>query len=562
LATVAFFGCEQTSNDNDNTPQQTTPSDRSGAWFETVWAEWTAASSGTARFSVKYRLNGGAWKDVDDQLVRIIDTDSKTWRVDVPGLLSTSGSIYDLRVLDSNNKEVHLFTGLAPKPYDRQGYAFALNTVNGLTTTTGGYNADGTVPSNAEIVYVTHDNMNTVLTAGKFSNKTTRPVIIRFIGQVGYLNFYDLTDQSNLPAAVSNPNRMYTIQNSQSITIEGIGPDAYLEGWGLGLTNNTNIVVRNLKFDHWYDDAVYINASSNTSHNISHSWVTHNTFGYGLDRYHNPDLTGEADHVKGDGATDIGNGSTHFTVSYNIYRGSGKSMLIGGGASAAIGHGTIHHNWFASTSERTPRVRNGWIHVFNNLYDYVGGDPGGGAGYGIAAGHRANIVSEGNTFIHTYRPYIVSGEGSSNAAGANIDGSGNTLSNDAPGVIITSLYAGTPSMQVLTGRTLVPDALDDWSKNPLWYFADELTLSGGPTFTNDQRPNGLNYIYTFVPFHTALSYRTDGSSGVANIEPYGQSPNLTWAAQPAISATLIGLGVESAANGADRVRQQGGVMPR
>jgi hypothetical protein len=109
-------------------------------------------------------------------------------------------------------------------------------------------------------------------------------------------------------------------------------------------------------------------------------------------------------------------------------------------------------------------------------------------------------------------------------------------------------------MQDLTGRTLVADSVDNWSKNTEWYFSDELTLSGGPTFTNNRRPNGQNLTYTFVPFHTALGYRTDGTTG---------GPALTWAtAQPAISDTLSSLGVESAANGAARVRQQAGALSK
>jgi pectate lyase len=516
----------------------------SGIWFETAWAKWQA-NSDDAQFSVQISQNGGTWEDVDSELVRKIDAAENIWRVDVPGLRNIAAK-YDLRVLENGEKELHRISGLTPQPFDRQGYAFTNNAEKSVTTTTGGYSANGTVDPNAEIVYVTQENMNTVLTSGAFNRKTSNPVIIRIIGQVGIQN--DRTgDRATIQSAVvpigCSSSYMYSISRSRDITIEGIGSDAYIEGWGFSFSNCDNVVVRNLKFDWWYDDAVYLN-------NTTSSWVTHNTFGYGVNRY--AAGLGEADHVKGDGATDIGNSSTHFTVSYNQYLGSGKSMLIGGGTGAAIGHGSIHHNWFNQTSERTPRLRNGWVHVFNNIYDYVGGEPGGGAGYGIGAGHRSNIVSEGNTFIHTYRPYIISGEGSSNAAGENVDGSANTLSNDAPGVILTSLYAGTPAASVLTGRTLVPDALDDWSKNTEWYFVEELTLSSGPKISNDGRPNGNMLTYEFVPFNTAVSYRTDGSSA---------GPNASFTARAAISATLTGIGVESATDGAARVRRWAGVMP-
>jgi hypothetical protein len=255
-----------------------------------------------------------------------------------------------------------------------------------------------------------------------------------------------------------------------------------------------------------------------------------------------------------------------------------KSMLIGGGSGAEIGHGTVHHNWFERTSERTPRVRNGWIHVFNNLYDNVGGEPGQGTGYGIAAGHRANIVSEGNKFIHTNRPYAISGEKSSNAAGPNIDGNINTLSADAPGVIITSVYTGTPSLTDLTGgRSLVADSIDAWSKGESrgnaapWFFLEELTLEGGPTFTNNRRgipgttTGGNRYeyekTYTFVPFHTATSWQTDGVTGLSNQGEVG-GPAGTFVARAKINDTLSSIGVQSADASAARVRKVAGVMPR
>jgi pectate lyase len=554
VCTLGFLGCptptDSNGNDTPNVPQDV----RAGVWYETAYAEWGADPADT-RFNVQFRLNGGGWRNVDDELVRKIDTTSNTWRVDVPGLLNIAGTSYDIRILDAAGKELHLVTGLVPEPFDRQGYAFSPNPGNSVTTTTGGYNRYGTAPHNAQIIYLTNENMNTVLMSGAFTGTT--PVIIRVIGKVGTQDdragVPAIIQSATVPAACST-SYMYSISSKSNITIEGIGPDAYIEGWGFSFSTCNNVVVRNLRFDHWYDDAIYLN-------NTNNSWVGHNTFGYGVNRFEAG--LGEQDHVKGDGATDIGNASTHFTVSYNKYLGSGKSMLIGGGTSAAIGHGSVHHNWFKETDERTPRLRNGWVHVFNNIYDDVGPEPGEGKGYGIGAGHRSNIVSEGNTFIHTYRPYIISGELSSNAAGPNVDGNINTLSNDSPGVIITSLYTGSPSAFDLTGRNLVPDALDDWSKDSRWYFEEELILSAGPTISNNHRgldPDSLpaELTYTFVPFHTATSYRTDGSSGGA---PYGASPSATFAARVPINDTLSSIGVQSAADGAASVRQYAGVMP-
>ncbi|MCL2521112.1 MAG: hypothetical protein FWE37_08975, partial [Spirochaetaceae bacterium] len=127
----------------------------SGTWFETAYAVWIAPNN-TEQFRVETRLNNGDWLAVDTELVRQINTATHTWRVDVPGLRNTAGSSYSLRILNAaNNNVLATVNNLVATPFDRQGYAFSPNSVNGLTTTTGGYNEDGTVRADAEIIYVT-----------------------------------------------------------------------------------------------------------------------------------------------------------------------------------------------------------------------------------------------------------------------------------------------------------------------------------------------------------------------------------------------------------------------
>ncbi len=581
---LTLFGCEQPNSGGRGDPL---PGVKSGVWFETAYAEWNADSDDDY-FTVRYRETGDRrWFNVDAHLVRKINSGTNRWRVDILGLKNNGNPVYEIQILaNGDQSQVQLIENIRPVPFDRQGYAFAPNPEKSINRVTGGYNADGTVQTSAAapneglvytddatIVYLTHENMNQILQSDGVHNNYSgalvpdtpdSKLIIRVVGKVGRFNgTVNANDKQNVPQATNN-NKMYNMIKTASksnITIEGIGPDASIEGWGIEFNGYTNVEVRNLTF-HWsFDDALYFNNSTSF-------WSHNNTFGYGQNRLTSNDMQ------KGDGATDVGNTSTNFTISYNKFVEGGKTALMGGGSGARIGHGTLHHNWFLRTQERTPRVRNGWIHIFNNLYDNVGGEPGGGTGYGIGAGHRANIVSEGNTFIHTYRPYVISGSPSSNAAGPNVDGNINTLSADAPGIIITSLYAGTtPSLSDLTGgRTLIADSLDAWSKGEQrgdaaqWYFPEELTLVDGPSITNNLRGvpgttaggNRLNYekTYEFVPFHVAISWQTDGQSG-------GEigGPANTFTARAKIGDTLSNVGVQSAADGAARVRHLAGVMP-
>ncbi|MCL1801449.1 MAG: hypothetical protein FWG25_08845, partial [Promicromonosporaceae bacterium] len=275
----------------------------SGTWFEAVFATWPGTAG---NYTAEISQDGGAWVPVDQELVR--ETSPGNWRVDVPGLAANHGQTYALRIL-SGDEVIQQFAGLTPEPFNRQGFAFYTGEVHlydGTTRhfpngTTGGNNPDGSVPDNAEIIYVTHDNMYVL---SDLSNRTV-PTIVRFIGRVGraggelpYVSF-----QHHLP-----------INNSQNITFEGVGPDAIIDGWGILPNHSDNIIIRNLTWENSRHDSIWLRGPS------THSWVTHNTF-----------------LINGDGSSDMGSGTTNFTISYNQYIGTVEKEVApgkkaGGGA--------------------------------------------------------------------------------------------------------------------------------------------------------------------------------------------------------------------------------------
>jgi pectate lyase len=73
-----------------------------------------------------------------------------------------------------------------------------------------------------------------------------------------------------------------------------------------------------------------------------------------------------------DGLLDVTNESDFVTVSWNQFATHDKTMLIGNSDSAPEDREhlrvTIHHNFFDGTGQRTPRVRYGKVHVYNNVY--------------------------------------------------------------------------------------------------------------------------------------------------------------------------------------------------
>ncbi len=167
---------------------------------------------------------------------------------------------------------------------------------------------------------------------------------------------------------------------------------ATIVGCGLNVASASNVIIRNLTFRDWNDDAINVQYSTRV-------WIDHNTLSNGYD-----------------GAIDVKRASDYVTVSWNRVFNHDKTMLLGhddGNASEDNGHlrVTYHHNFFDGTNQRHPRVRFGNpVHVYNNYYASVGQ----GGGYGVASTEGAGVLVEGNYFENTEDPFH-RGEGDSSA---------------------------------------------------------------------------------------------------------------------------------------------------
>ncbi|MCL2027456.1 MAG: hypothetical protein FWG79_03105 [Bacteroidales bacterium] len=405
---------------------------RSGVWFETAFAEWTT-NGGTA-FEVHSSTDGGAWVKVDQPLVRPINPEKTTFRVDVLGL--RGGTSTNIRITHTGSGQEETVSNLVAEAFDRQGFAF----MPGHDSATGGYNADGTLDPNVKVVYLTNYNIATVLAtstsadllpnAGNASTGVNgrQRLVIRILENI--------TVQ---PPIVSS--RQLTLRNPNGLTVEGVGPNAGTTGqwgfrvWGTGSASPaTNVVIRNLTMKNYVDGIEMNTGSSGVVRGV---WIHNNTFLIG---------TG-GDGGIGDGASDAGNGVSHVTWSYNIYRDVGRAGQVGGTSNAQSSHMTFHHNHVKDVNSRALRVRFGNIHLFNNLYEGMGT-------YSISASTQANLIAEGNTFRNTNRPFIISGQGSERSGGGSI------LSSDPPGTILTSWQDNPETYMQQAGRSvLVPNEI-------------------------------------------------------------------------------------------------------
>ncbi len=314
-----------------------------GTWLESAYIKYNKPV-GIDKYNVYYKESGTSnYTKVDDELVR-------DDRADILGLKGNTAYEVKLVGVEDGKESSTLVTSQIIKPiaYDRAGFAFS--PASPYKNTNGGYNADGTVKENAVIVYVTNENKDTItgtingvtytglgeifrsgksaINASKPISEST-PVIIRIIGEI----------QKPITGLTSVDG--FDIKESGNITIEGVGEGAAVTGFGFIVNKSQNIVIRNLTFSDFTEDAIEIKSATNI-------WITNNKFLPG----HNMG----GDKSSGDGSSDVKQSSSFVTLSYNHYENSGKVALIGQSDSGEF-FVTFYQNYLDNSSSRHPRVR-------------------------------------------------------------------------------------------------------------------------------------------------------------------------------------------------------------
>ena len=331
-------------------------------------------------------------------------------RADAVGLKAGD---YVMKIVPLNNGKENTAAAivsdkLTVKAHDRSGFTFSSNSPvkNGV----GAYNNDGTLKSDASVLYVTEANKNTVkLTIGNTeytgvaaitqaikSKNNCQPVAIRIIGQVT-LSGLACKDVSSAYAI--------GVKGASNVTFEGIGDDATLYEAGVAVFQSTGIEVRNLGLMNWGGGGDGDGISLKQSVGV---WVHNNDVYYG-------NAGSDGDQAKGDGSMDLKDNSQYVTVSYNHFWDSGKMSLCGMKSESGENWITYHHNWFDHSDSRHPRIRTMSVHVYNNYYD-------GNAKYGVGAAKDSEAFVEANYFRNCNYPMLSSMQGSDVLAGGIFSG--------------------------------------------------------------------------------------------------------------------------------------------
>ena len=385
-------------------------------WQESLYLKWNPFDNAE---SYNVYVKGGQYPDytrIDKELVRDYGTYA---RADIPGLIAAKGYCVKVVPVTAGNEvesAASEATGINVANYSREGFAH-LN-YQGI----GAYNDNGTLKDNAKVLYITSKTAKTITTNVMVGSKLTEvtglqaiidayqkgtdttPLAIRIIGKISK---DDLDKISSSAEGLQVKGR--NAYSEMNITIEGIGDDATISGFGILVRNCKGVEFRNFAIMLCMDDCISLDTDN------SNIWIHNIDFFYGQ-------TGGDADQAKGDGTADLKAGTKYVTFSYNRFWDSGKSSLCGMGGDDA-NYITYHHNWFDHSDSRHPRIRCMSVHIWNNYYDGV-------AKYGVGATTGASAFVEANYFRNCNKPMLISMQGSDIGS----DGKG-TFSSEDGGII-------------------------------------------------------------------------------------------------------------------------------
>ena len=395
--------------------------------YESIAVEFDGTAA-TSKVYYRRHASSDSWNEIDGELIRDVDG---VVRADIVGI---SAGVYDVKV---NGTEIT--GGVHVAKYDRSGYAHFkytdgigaynddgtlkdnalviyvtdenkdtvmkdLAATNSLVAAqmfdipyyAGVSGADKNWNKKAEgigwwlnnVQYTKKDassgkvNSNTYSANGSslgFGNTAfdNTPVVIRFIGTVTTPEGCTAYNSLGEGGSVGDNGHMARMKNLKNITLEGIGEDAQIKGWGFHFMAGSDakngrgkgFEVRNITFNEYPEDAVGmegVQSGSTITGSVERCWIHNNTFLPGR-----CDSPAESDKKEGDGSCDFKRGM-YFTCSYNYFEYCHKTNLVGSSDTSLQYNMTYHHNIWYQCGSRIPLTRQANVHFYNN---YIFGDP-------------------------------------------------------------------------------------------------------------------------------------------------------------------------------------------
>jgi len=398
-----------------------------GGWNEIAYMVISGVTdSGVTAVKYSGPTSGALTGQDFEYLVRDVDNGV---RVDIPGLQAGTYTVTMETAAGTVTKG-----GIVVGAQDRSGYAH-YNYTSGV----GAYNDNGTLKDNAIVLYVTDANKETVSVTSKDGTKVTgignilnsvgmdtgngttstggktntnqgiiqklaqdgTPLVVRIIGDVTAPSGLTAFSSVDYGGNAKDNGFMARMKSGKDITIEGMGTDATVNGWGFHFMCESaapefgkSFEVRNIHFRNVPEDCIGmegVQSGDALTASVERCWI-HNCEFY-VPHIANP---AESDKAEGDGACDFKRGQ-YFTNSYCYYEGYHKTNLVGASDDNLQYHLTYHHNYWKNCESRGPLARQADIHMYNNIFE-------GQTSYCMNPRADAYIFSEYNVFENSKNP--------------------------------------------------------------------------------------------------------------------------------------------------------------
>jgi pectate lyase len=218
------------------------------------------------------------------------------------------------------------------------------------------------------------------------------PLIIRVDGTINHGNTTKASGSCDTTATEIQ------FKGVSNVSLIGVSNRGVLDQIGVHLRGTSNIIIQNLHIMNVKKSGSPISNGGDAigmESTVNNIWVDHNTL---------EACGGESDGY--DSLLDMKAGVTNVTVSWNQYRNSSRAGLIGSSDDdAANTNITFHHNYYENIQQRTPLLRHGLVHTYNNYWFNLSNSD---MIHGINSRMGGRVLVEGNYFKNSNNPLIAS----------------------------------------------------------------------------------------------------------------------------------------------------------
>ncbi|HWS31487.1 MAG TPA: pectate lyase [Actinoplanes sp.] len=185
---------------------------------------------------------------------------------------------------------------------------------------------------------------------------SSTPIIIQVEGTINHGNTTKVSGSSCNTAADK-----IELKEISNVTIVGVGAGATFDQLGIHIRDSSNIIIQNVTVRNVKKSGSPISNGGDAigmESTVRNVWVDHATL-----------LASGGESAGYDGLFDLKDDVRYVTLSYSTLSNSGRGGLIGS-SETDTGNSfiTFHHNRYSNIDSRTPLLRGGTAHIYNNHY--------------------------------------------------------------------------------------------------------------------------------------------------------------------------------------------------